>query len=988
MHGFDVRLRTLLAAGLLAVVAGGCSEAEPAEGSAAGGEAAGGPDAAPVAAGCATYCDDVMAGCTGTTTIYADRETCLAACASFPATGTEGDAAGDTLQCRMYHATATKSDPAMHCPHASPSGGGVCGAPCEVYCRLMGASCGAADAGACLAACVALPADAPAGAAEGHSVQCRINHALSAAADASHCAHAALDGAGVCGADACEPYCDLAERFCVGQNALYPDRGACLAACAAMPRDGAAGALDGDSVQCRLTHLAVAATGDPAHCSHGAASGGGVCGSRCAAYCDQVGAHCPALYADRGSCLSTCAAFPEGSDFAAGGDSVQCRTMHASYPAAADAAHCAHAAPDGGGVCADEPAPAQSITVSGEVHELGRHLANNHVGVGGASVVALGVVPAASTLTAATAGTIGSYALTLPANGQVIFQVNKPGYYPTSQAATLGSTDIAGFHLVLAEPAWLDAVATSAGVDLATAFPCATAGLQAAGQCVYTAIIGRLLDDARNGAPQPVAGVPAGGFRVRGGADGADWHVMGPVFLNADGSPGAGVTESTASGLFVVFAEIPQIAAGYGQVALEVSVEWSGAEARYFGPTTTAISRPAGVTWQDVKETGIASPGPSTDVSFDGQVYPLLLPVSEGGFGCQGCHTSQSGMAPAGGLDLFGGPDVAYVALDPAGHRSRVNPDDPDASLLLTKPLFSAEGGNTHPIWAWASREDGAYQIVRQWIAEGGRRAVAARPVSFVAEIRPLLAGPLGCAACHSGDGFDVTGSAAALYAELVEEAATDAGGTGEARRINLSGRPERSLLLTNPLSGADEAHPQKPFFSTADPRYQLLYRWISEGYRNDGLCEEYCDQIQSRCTGDAAQYADRGDCLAGCGRLPATGNPGDAAGNTVQCRLFHAGMANNDEHCHHAGLSGADTCGRSCEVYCHVIQQTCRGGDAQYDSLGECLSACNGLATGGRPGELSGNTVQCRLTHLRYTVGDPSTHCPHAGPTGAGACE
>ena len=842
------RIGEVLVLGVAALAS--CSDADKAPGGegAAGGGAAGGGAGGGRAAGdsgvpvpasgdCQAYCAALQTACTGENAAFATTEDCLAACASMPATGAVGDADKDTWHCRAFHAGASAGDPATHCAHAGLSGGGVCGTWCEVYCRLYTQSCGGhdlADVDACLGACEAMPQDGAWNTLAGNNVQCRIGHASVAANDAAHCEHAGVTGGGVCGDDPCEAYCDQTAKSCAGQGGLYPDRGACLATCGAMPKDAPFDASDGDSVQCRTYHAAAAAS-DAVHCAHAAASGGGVCGDRCAAYCDQVMGHCTggdALFPDRGACLSVCGTFPVGSEFAAGGDSVQCRLMHASYPAAGDPSHCAHAAPDGGGVCVDEAAPAQIINVSGEVHELGKHLANNHVGVGGATVLALGVVPAASTITAATAGTVGSYTLSLPANGQVIFHVNKPGFYPTYLPATLGSADIAGNHLVATEAAWLDAIARTHGVDLATPFDCHAPGLSAADRCVYTAVFGRIMDDAQRGVPQPVAGVTAAAFQVTGGDAGADWYTMGPYFLNPDGTPSAGNVASTAGGQFVLFAEVPQIAGGNGPQHLHVTAAWdNGGTMRYFGPAHPPAFRPTSVTWTDLAETGIppAGGGVEAGVSFEGQVYPLLLPVAEGGFGCLGCHTHQAGSSPAGGLNLFGGPDVAYAELDPAAHPARVNTASPEASLLLTKPLYDATGASTHPIFAWVSQNDEAYQLIRQWIVDGGKRGGAARPVSFVDDVVPLLQGQIGCNGCHNGEGLDVTGTPQALWAALVTDAAADQSGTGEAHRVNVA-RPERSLLLTNPLSGCPEPHPMKPFFSAADPRYQVLYRWISEG--------------------------------------------------------------------------------------------------------------------------------------------------------------
>jgi hypothetical protein len=84
---------------------------------------AGGPDGgAASSATCGGYCTANLAACTGTpNSRYASRDACLTACAAFPATGHDGDTAGNTLQCRVYHTTAaangTAADKTLHCPH-------------------------------------------------------------------------------------------------------------------------------------------------------------------------------------------------------------------------------------------------------------------------------------------------------------------------------------------------------------------------------------------------------------------------------------------------------------------------------------------------------------------------------------------------------------------------------------------------------------------------------------------------------------------------------------------------------------------------------------------------------------------------------------------------------------------------------------------------------------------------------------------------------
>jgi len=79
--------------------------------------------------------------------------------------------------------------------------------------------------------------------------------------------------------------------------------------------------------------------------------------------------------------------------------------------------------------------------------------------------------------------------------------------------------------------------------------------------------------------------------------------------------------------------------------------------------------------------------------------------------------------------------------------------------------------------------------------------------------------------------------------------------------------------------------------------------------------CEVYCDLIQKNCKGDNEQYKDTPTCMSACANIAATGKDNDASGNTIQCRIYHAGVAGNPssnakEHCPHAGKDGAGACG------------------------------------------------------------------------------
>ncbi len=243
---------------------------------------------------------------------------------------------------------------------SSESDTGVSGDACQTYCTNAMTNCVDANAlypgmDECLAACAALPEGNPTD-TEGNTVWCRAYHAGDPAAQdaATHCPHASATGGGTCGSY-CEAYCSQMTTHCGGEVAVFPSEADCMAACAAFPDDQPFSAVDGNSVQCRTYHASFPAANDPVtHCGHASPNGDGTCGSLCAAYCDQALTNCPELYVNEDECMSTCEGFPtDGAADAQEGDSVQCRIYHASFPAAADPnLHCAHAGPDGGGVCA------------------------------------------------------------------------------------------------------------------------------------------------------------------------------------------------------------------------------------------------------------------------------------------------------------------------------------------------------------------------------------------------------------------------------------------------------------------------------------------------------------------------------------------------------------------------------------------------------------------------------------------------------------
>jgi hypothetical protein len=60
--------------------------------------------------------------------------------------------------------------------------------------------------------------------------------------------------------------------------------------------------------------------------------------------------------------------------------------------------------------------------------------------------------------------------------------------------------------------------------------------------------------------------------------------------------------------------------------------------------------------------------------------------------------------------------------------------------------------------------------------------------------------------------------------------------------------------------------------------------------------------------------------------------------------------------------------------------------GYQQYTTMMNCLNACKAFPMGAAS-DTSGNSLGCRQYHANLAKMDPATHCPHAGPGGAGTC-
>lgn len=205
----------------------------------------------------------------------------------------------------------------------------------------------------------------------------------------------------------------------------------------------------------------------------------------------------------------------------------------------------------------------------------------------------------------------------------------------------------------------------------------------------------------------------------------------------------------------------------------------------------------------------------------------------------------------------------------------------------------------------------------------------------------------------------------------------TTAGETGDTKALTSSGdggaTVQTAASMSEPLTdggttAGDTGEPTSGE-STADPTGVVALD-----------CATYCSTITANCTGERTQYGNDPFCQAACAAFPA-GTLDDMAGNTLGCRIYHAGAAQADPtvHCVHAGPGGAGACGTNCEGFCAIAMSATACPDAWPDNAA-CLAAC-GTFDDSEPydaTDLGGNTLACRLYHATAAAVDPVTHCPH----------
>lgn len=184
--------------------------------------------------------------------------------------------------------------------------------------------------------------------------------------------------------------------------------------------------------------------------------------------------------------------------------------------------------------------------------------------------------------------------------------------------------------------------------------------------------------------------------------------------------------------------------------------------------------------------------------------------------------------------------------------------------------------------------------------------------------------------------------------------------------------------------------------------------------------CPTYCSEVQANCTGADAQYSDMDHCAAACKSFAVgTSTVVDKSGNTLGCRIYHAGAPSKmaaATHCPHAGPAGdlipasaPAFCsgGDLCASFCTLEILACGSLDAplpdnpkdetgnplfQYQNLADCMRLCPSFdKTHVFSTSAVGNSLACRLnaaiSAAISVTPNAKTYCAYTAEFPTGAC-
>jgi len=316
--------------------------------------------------------------------------------------------------------------------------------------------------------------------------------------------------------------------------------------------------------------------------------------------------------------------------------------------------------------------PDATFIVSGTVYDLETDAPME-------SAVTVTVDGLQSTPTVAVTG--ADFTIEVPANSAFhLLAGSFPNYRPTYNASIeVGAEDVSGVRLYVVREAFIDALTGDFGIT-----PADGTGM------MMLRVLG---DDG-----QPAAGVPADAFVVPEG-------VLGPFFLTEELAASIGGTETSASGLVLFYDLAP------GLISLEPNPASTYALATPIAPVDDSI-----ISYVEASASGEPIVIP-TNISFSNDVAPIFLRR-----GCAACHLGGGIGKDLGGLHLNGEPNKMHRELteeiSPNHGTTRVNLEDPPASLLLTMPSFE-DPPDIHPFATFTGQNDPDYLTILVWIQEG-----------------------------------------------------------------------------------------------------------------------------------------------------------------------------------------------------------------------------------------------------------------------------
>lgn len=165
--------------------------------------------------------------------------------------------------------------------------------------------------------------------------------------------------------------------------------------------------------------------------------------------------------------------------------------------------------------------------------------------------------------------------------------------------------------------------------------------------------------------------------------------------------------------------------------------------------------------------------------------------------------------------------------------------------------------------------------------------------------------------------------------------------------------------------------------------------------------CADFCSLEEQKCgfSGANHQFASNAACMTSCALYATNGPDGTSTGNSIECRMTHLGFimtpADATTHCPHTGETPTAFCiGPAidpCVSFCQLEQEKCgfTGANHQFTSQDACVKSCALYAKNGQDGTTTGNTLQCRVTHLNSvtTPASATTQCPYTGETPTDMC-